>query len=369
MGFYYDDLMNNDANTIELFLYKNDSAGTDSEAPRMTSVSKINNATDTVSVLKGMLNVDPTMTVEAQWGGASTFLSSLRTSLNNFVQNSVLTITRLKQTAMEGLTSYSNKLGARAYAQENYYNLNDYIKVFKGLGSNIPISMKVDMFPYIDSNNKYITVNEQLETFLNTMFSKSSVEVGEAATEGDKGFWKKLSDSIDPKTQTADATSTRTADNATTVLRFKAPHNYMGIPNSFTQDAWMSGTLALRANSRWIRNLLLNSIQVTVSKWSTQYNDKPGISYAQVYLTLIPAVMLTPYEQMQYLFAYTSSEETVKPLKKDKTPMDAGFKVDHTLDRLSRNTPEGAGGINSGSQQYRYTTDSTLPNNLRPVME
>lgn len=303
-GFYYDNMINSD-DTTRLYLYKHES-GTD-EA-RVTRTSKINKDKDTIELLRCPINEDPSLSIAAQWGSTTTLLSDIGATLGSAIQNARLSISRLVDTTENTWNNITNMgtTQVRKFTQESLFNINEYTKVFKGLGNNIPLEIKGTIYPYIDKNGTYITVQTQLNTLLLSLYGESSVE--EDSSETNKGLGDYITSFIDSITSTEDAMN-EGGSKPVKVIRFNAPHHYKGIPNSFLKDQWMSGTLALCTKDRWVYNLLLNNLNVTVSRWSTSYKTSTSLQLATVNITLIPAVLISPMEQFRYLYSSVWSIE------------------------------------------------------------
>lgn len=339
MEFYYDDLINNEDNTFELFLYKN-SNQTDKNGAKITAISKADGkdtgkatGDEIVSLVKCILNDNPSLSIITQWGSASTLLSDLAATAQSAISSIGIQLKRLYEGATDTIDTFKN-LGSgekrvREYTQESIYNINEYIKTFKGIGNNIPLSKSFSIYPYLDNSKNYITVEEQLDTLLNALYNfngkgmidedtASEVEKETTATttneNGENIVTKVINTLIDfGSTDVSDGT----VNSVSKVLRFKAPHGYNGVPNSFLDGSWMQGTLAIRHNGRWIYNLLLNELTINVSRWNITWKDNSSsIEKANITLSLIPATMITPNEQMRYLYNYTPVTTPTEDTKK-----------------------------------------------------
>lgn len=315
MGFYYDDLLAKNENTFKLYLYKNTNT-TDNEGPKVTDTSKINlsDSSDISLLLTGISTDNPNISIVSQWGSASTLLSDIGASIGSTISNIGLQLKRLYQTGVHGWEQLTNMGGesanSRAYTQEATYNINEYVKTFKGMGNNTPLSRTINIYPYVDSNTKnYITVESQLNTLLSAMYNSGDF-TSDVADDDSSGFSEWIDKIL--KIVTVGDEKVDTSDKKTKVLKFKAPHGYDGVPTTFLDGKWMQGTLAIQYNGRWLYNLLLNELNISVSRWNVMWkNSSTSLEKATIAISLIPAMMITPNEQIRYLYTY-NTEDTKK---------------------------------------------------------
>ena len=299
MGLYYDDILNNDDNTFSIYLYNHEDSG-GKNTPRINSTSNIKLNTDSVELIRGVLVEDPVLDIEAQWGTAANLLTDIGATAETVLSSIGINFRNLYNTGVNALKSFNSDAVVKEWNQTAIYNLNEYTKTFKGLSTNLPLSKSFNVYPYLkkeSQNITYKTVQSQLKDMLDKMYSKIGIN-------SDKSSSELVNDILTSIKKSTEGSS----NEKVKVIEFSPPHSYTGIPNSFLEGQWMSGTIAIRSGNRWLYNLLLRKLQIQTSKWSVTYNGTSSVQYASVTLDFVPAVMITPKEQIEYIYKDNSGE-------------------------------------------------------------
>lgn len=333
--FYYDELMNQDSTTFSVYNNKDED---DTDEAYISYSGK--NSKERKEILRGVLDIDPSISTSVAWSAAPSNLTSTIANLSKTAMDSY----RFMENAVSNFSNFGDSF--KAWNQAKYFSVNEFAKIFQGYGTSTPLNFRTSLYPYIDKNGKYQSVTAQLEALLGGLyptddlvsarddFVKAAANVKyisdavatkvKEKAEADDGFWSeasqtvinvvekgkdllggavtKLTDFLGIEGVEVNDIFTELDENlGNSLFKIEPPHGYTRVPNILPNGGWIYGTLGLRLGSRWILNLLLTSLDVSVSKEFTDYDGEIGPMMADINISFTPAILNTPKELRSYI--------------------------------------------------------------------
>ena len=336
--FYYDELLNQDSTTFSI--YSNPAPdGTDGDDYFIKAVT---NSNEKKEILRGVLDIDPSITSTVAWSAAPSNLTSMVANLSKYAIDSH----RYLDNALNNFTNLGDKF--KSWNQAKYFSVNEFAKLFQGYGTSTPLNFRTTLYPYIDSSRNYVSVSEQLNRLLNGLYPGDNiVEAKDEIVDVIEGLQDKYASAKENASKLSGndnrflsllgsasgallsggemmanmvgsiaglvGVDKEMVDNViqivddnlgSSLFKILPPHNYTKIPNVMPNGRWFYGTLGIRLGTRWIFNLLLTSIDVAVSKEFTKYGDgDPSPMMADINISFTPAIMNTPNELKDYILS------------------------------------------------------------------
>ena len=354
--FYYDELLNQESTTFSI--YSNPDPNPEGTDENKYFTRAVTNTDEKKEILRGVLDIDPSISSSVAWGAAPSNLNSMVANLSKYAVDSY----RFLDNATNNLTNVGDKF--KSWNQAKYFTVNEFAKLFQGYGTSTPLNFRTTLYPYMDTQggqNKYVSVSEQLNRLLDGLYPGDNI-IGASGTEitdiidglddkvtavsdlmdkakdSSNGFVSALGSAggalLDGGEMVVSAVQSLAGmvgidqdmvDNAlksvqdslkSSLFKILPPHNYTKIPNVMPNGNWFYGTLGIRLGTRWIFNLLLTSIDVAVSKEFTKYGDgDPSPMMADINISFTPAIMNTPNELKDYILStQTQAKDPVNSL-------------------------------------------------------